>query len=177
MNHNVSSGDACGSEQIVSSTSYECPRGPEKSESLWCGTFLATNILSEDLDRWSGKPGEPANYWLTEQGKTGREQGFIMYLGCSKTVRGVSLRNTQNADFNDRSTRTFRILGSDTISGPWQELLVASVEDSRRQKPPPVQQLMFVNSAVVSFVKFELLDYWGCGPGCGGGGLQYFGVI
>ena len=173
--------DTCGSEQIVSSTSYECPGGPEKLLVLsgtWCGTFLATNLLSKEVDRWSGKSGEPANYWLTENGKTGREQGFIMYLGCSKTVRGVSIRNTHNARHHDRSTKKFRILGSDTKYGPWQELLVANVADSRRQNPPPLQQLMFANSAVVSFIKFELLDYWGPkDQKYKGGGLQYFGVI
>ena len=158
----------------MSSTSYECPGGPEKLLVLsgtWCGTFLATNLLSKEVDRWSLKSGEPANYWLTENGKTGREQGFIMYLGCSKTVRGVSLKNTHNAGHGVRSTKKFRILGSATNNGPWQELLVADLEDSRNQDPPPVQQLMFANSAVVSFIKFELLDFYG-----NGGGLQYFAV-
>ena len=169
----------CGSAEIVSSTSYGCPGGPYRSGSSWCGTFLASNILSLDVDRWSGKMGDPANYWLTESGKTGEEQGFIMYLGCSKTVKGVSLRNTQNGNYDDRSTKKFRILGSNNYSGPWQELFIANIEDSRHQKLPPIQHLMFSNSALVSFIKFELLDFWGrgCGPECGGGGLQYFGVI
>ena len=94
-----------------------------------------------------------------------------MYLGCRKTVRGVFLKNTHNAGFRDRSTKKFRILGSTTKNGPWQELLVANLEDSRQQDPPPVQQLTFANSAVVSFVKFELLEYHGSG-----GGLQYFAI-
>merc|ERR1712130_1084814 len=63
------------------------------------------------------------------------------------------------------------ILGSTTNNGPWQELLVANLEDSRQQDPPPLQQLMFANSAVVSFIKFELLEFYG-----NGGGLQYFAV-
>jgi len=92
-----------------------------------------------------------------------------MSLGRSTAVWGVSLRNTQNTYGRDYSTKRFRILGSATDTGPWEELLVADLEDSRRQNPPPVQQLIFANPAVVSFIKFELLEYWGSG-----GGLQYF---
>jgi len=112
-----------------------------------------------------------ANFWLAEERKVGEEQGFIMNLGCSKTVSSVSLKNTHNGRHRDRSTKKFRILGSTTNNGPWQELLVANLEDSRKQKPPPLQQLMFANSAVVSFIKFELLEFYG-----NGGGLQYFAV-
>ena len=159
---------------MVSSTSYGCPGGPEQSDSSLCSVFPASNILTlddddeRDVNPWPGQ----SNYWLTEDGKVGEEQGFIMYLGCIKTVTGVSLKNTHNAGSRDRSTKKFRILGSATNSGPWQELLVADLEDSRRQDPPPLQQLMFANSAVVSFVKFELLEYYGTG-----GGLQYLAVI
>ena len=159
----------CGSEQIVNSTSYDCAGGPEQSGSDWCDVFPASNILSlDDDDEWNGTP---ANYWVTEEGKTGEEQGFIMYLGCRKTVVGVSLKNTHNAEHQDRSTKKFRILGSATNSGPWQELLVADLEDSRRQNPPLLQQLMFANSAVVSFIKIELLEFYGQS-----GGLQYFAI-
>ena len=171
------SDDTCDSEQIVSSTSFGCPGGPEHSDSDWCDVFPASNILTlDDDDEWSSpevpiEQRDPANYWLTEEGKTGEEQGFIMYLGCRKTVTGVSLRNTRNAYLRSRSTKKFRILGSATNNGPWQELHVADLEDSRHQNPPPVQQLMFPNSAVVSFVKFELLEFYGYG-----GGLQYFAV-
>ena len=164
----------CDSEQIVNSTSYDCPGGPEHSGSDLCHVFPASNILTLDADdEWSGQRQrtDPANYWLTEDGKTGEEQGFILYLGCSKTVGDVSLKNTHNAMHRERSTKKFRILGSATNSGPWQELLVADLEDSRRQDPPPLQQLIFDNSAVVSFVKFELLEYHGSG-----GGLQYFAI-
>ena len=55
---------------------------------------------------------------------------------------------------------------------PWNVLLVADLEDSRNQNPPPLQMKPFTNSAVVRFVKFELLEYWG-----NGGGLQYFEVL
>ena len=164
------SADSCDSEQIVSSTSYKCPGGPEKSEKKdWCSTFAAKHIQSDEEEKRDGK--KFANYWLSEDKKKGEGQGFVMNLGRSKTVRGVYLKNTHNAKYRDRSTKKFRILGSDTEDGPWQELLVAELEDSRQQKPPPLQHLMFENSAAVSFIKFELLDYYGQS-----GGLQYFAI-
>ena len=166
--------------RVLSSTSWSCPGGPETSSSSWCQIFLASNLLTLDTDHWSGggyPPSNPsgphdANYWLTEEEKKGEEQGFIMDLGCEKTVQGVSLRNTHNGRHRDRSTKKFRLRGSLNYNGPWNELLVADLEDSRNQNPPPVQNLTFANSATVRFVKFELLEYWG-----NGGGLQYFEVL
>ena len=131
---------------------------------------MASNVLTLDIDRVGHL--DSSNYWLAEDGKTGKEQGFILYLGCSTTVFGVRLRNTQNAKAQDRSTKKFRILGSVKDNGPWEELLVANLEDARNQELVPVQQLMFVNSAVVSYIKFELLENWGLG-----GGLQYFAIL
>ena len=95
-----------------------------------------------------------------------------MSLGRSTTVWGVSLRNSHNAFHCDRSTKRFKVLGSANNNGPWKELLEANLEDARHQTPPPVHQLMFANPAVVSFIEFELLEYWGAG-----GGLQYFAPI
>ena len=165
----LSSASTCDSEEIVSSTSFGCPGGPQQNDSDECRVFPASNILSLDVDQWSLSYTDPANYWLAENRQTGEEQGFIMYLGCIKTVVGVSLRNTHNADYHDRSTKKLRILGSVTNDGPWQELLIKDLEDSRHQKPPPLQRRRITNSAVVSFIKFELLEFYGYG-----GGLQYF---
>ena len=149
--------------RILSSTSYDCPGG------TYCQWFPASNLLTLGTDYQSGSD---RNYWLTENGKKGKEQGFIMDLGCVKTAQGLTLRNTHNGGHRDRSTKEFRLLGSLNNNGPWNELLVADLEDSRNQNPPPVQNLTFANSATVRFVKFELLEYWG-----NGGGLQYFNVI
>jgi len=154
-----------GLEQIVSSKSWSCPDGSDSSVN--CRYFLARNILSLDVDR-GGVGDSMTNYWLAEQ-KTVEDQGFVMSLGRSSTIWGVTLRNIHNSWAHDRATKKFKVLGGSTANGPWEELLVADLEDSRRQNPPPVQQLMFANPAVVSFIKFELLEYWG-----NGGGLQYF---
>ena len=97
--------------------------------------------MSLDVDRWSGNPRETANYWLAENGKKGKDQGFILDLGCIRTVQGVRLRNVRNPENLDRSTKKFQLLGSASNNGPWEELLVANLEDSRLQDPPPVQKL------------------------------------
>ena len=166
-----SSDGTCDSEQIVKSASYHCPKGLEQSDTKSCKWFPAKNIQSLDVDQRQSSNWRASNYWLAETGKSGKEQGFTMNLGCSKTVTGVSLRNTHNGPYRDRSTKKLRILGSATDNGPWKELLVANLEDSRQQKPPPVQNLMFAKSSVVSFIKVELLEYYG-----NGGGLQYFAI-
>ena len=95
-----------------------------------------------------------------------------MDLGCVTSVEGVSFRNTHNRQFRDRSTRKFKLLGSSEQNGPWRELLLADLVDSRNQDLPPVETRTFVSSTVVRFIKFELLAFWG-----NGGGLQYFKVI
>ena len=157
-----------GLEQIVSSKSWRCPDGSDSTAD--CRAFLATNLLSLDVDRRGTGNGinVQANYWVAEQEKV-EDQGFVMSLGRTSTVWGVTLRNTHNAWYHDWSTKKFRVLGGATDNGPWEELHVTDLEDSRQQNPPPVQQIMFANPAVVSFIKFELLEYWGRG-----GGLQYF---
>ena len=111
------------------------------------------------------------SFWLAEDLRAGPGQGFTLYLGCNKTVEGVMLRNTHGAKWRDSGTNRFKILGSLNEDGPWQELLEESLEDSRHQDPPPVEQFVFSQPSVVSFIKFELLDYWDTG-----GGLQYFSV-
>ena len=63
-----------------------------------------------------------------------------------------------------------RLLGAKTSSGPFEELLVASLQDSRQQKPVPSIDFAFPQTTV-RFVRFEIIDFWG-----NGGGLQYFKV-
>ena len=99
-------------------------------------------------------------------------QGFTMYLGCNKTIGGVILKNTHNAIHRDRSAKKFRLLGSVNLEGPWDDLLVANLTDSREQTLLPLQHLAFSVPVEASFVKFELLESWG-----NGGGLQFFKVI
>ena len=161
INENLSSG--CNNPaNIVWSTSYGCP-GPK------CGRFSARNIFTLEDDRRSDIR---SNYWLAENGKAGKNQGFVLGLGCRKMVSGVWLKNVRNPPGFDRGTKMFRLLGSSTFSdGPWKRLIGNLLEDSRKT-PPKVKTLMFDKPLVLRYIKFELVEYWGLG-----GGLQYFEPI
>ena len=132
-----------------------------------CRYFSARNIFSLGVDEMA----DTANYWLAEHREAGPDQGFTLYLGCKKTVVGALLRNTHDAEYRDRGTKKFQLLGSANEDGPWQKLLEENLEDSRNQSLPPVLQFMFDQPAEVSFIKFDVLEYWG-----EGGGLQYIEI-
>ena len=169
--------------EVLSSMSYGCgtvehwiagrltpgPVGPD------CGRFPASSLFLLEDDRVVGKNKlglDKMNYWLAEDQKVGPEQGFTLDLGCSKKAVGVRLKNTHNYKWADRSTKKFRLLGSNSVAdGPWKTILEANLEVSMYQKNPPVQQLPLDFPMVLRFVKFELLEFWGKG-----GGLQYFVV-
>ena len=147
-----------GEVRIVNSTSYR-----------W--DFSANNIFTlEDDQRQHGR----ANYWLTEDGRAGPDQGLVLDLGCLKTIVGIRLKNTKNMQHADRGTKRFRLLASanDSTDGSWEVILEQSLEDSRAQSPPPTLELMFQDSLIVRYIKFEMLEFWG-----NGGGLQHFAVI
>ena len=148
-----------GEYQILNSTIYD-------------GRFLANNIFSLEDD---GVQDGSANFWLTEDKRAGPDQGFLLDLGCPKTIVGIRLKNTKNREqFRNRGTKRFRLLGSanDSTDGSWEVILEQNLEDSREQTPPPTLELMFQDSLVVRYIKFEMLEFWG-----NGGGLQYFAVI
>ena len=63
------------------------------------------------------------------------------------------------------------MLGAKVSTGTFEELLVASLPDSRKQNPVPYLQFEFPKASV-RFVRFEILDFWGSG-----GGLQFFEVL
>ena len=151
---------------MILSTSYGCPGGPENSDDTRCTLYPATNVLALE------GTGQRYDFWLSENFKKGTDQRFVVSLGCSKTVKGVTLRNTNNGGVGDRSTKHFRILGSNNENGPWEELLEESLEDTRRENPQPVLEFTFANPASVEFIQFQMLDFWGIG-----GGLQYLSII
>ena len=126
----------------------------------------ATNLLSLGSDL------EEQSYWLAKAGRV-KGQGFTMTIGeCKKGVPGVALKNTHNGKYRNWATKRFRISGALEDDGPWQPLLEQYLEDSRKQRPPPIQQFFFQEATELHFLKFELLDYWGQG-----GGLQYFSPL
>ena len=63
------------------------------------------------------------------------------------------------------------MLGTKTSDGTFEELLVASLPDSRKQNPVPFLKFAFPKTSV-RFVRLEILDFWG-----NGGGLQFLEVL
>ena len=110
-----------------------------------------------------------ANYWLTPNGQDGE---FILKLCKQKTVLSISLVNTHNANYRDRSSKEFKVYLGDQSSGPWTQVLHDTLEDSRQQKDPlPILDFP-ITPTKARFVKFELLSFYGNF----GGGLQYFTI-
>ena len=91
---------------------------------------------------------------------------------CQRTIYGIQLRNTHNGKLRNRGTKRFRVSGALQEEGPYDLLLEEELEDSREQPfLPPLKTFPF-GEAVIRFLKFELLEFWGAG-----GGLQYFGAL
>ena len=56
-------------------------------------------------------------------------------------------------------------------TGPWQQVLDETLEDSRQESDPLPLQTFTFDPVIARFSKFKLLSYWG-----NGGGLQYFTI-
>ena len=132
------------------------------SSSLDSSKFPVENILSAEVD----------TDWLADPGFTGDQQGFIVRVShCPSKVSGIALRNTHHGParhHNSFATRRFRLYGSLQETGSRTLLLEQELEDSRTQIEPPIQNFFF-QTTELSFLAFEMLEYWGQG-----GGLQYF---
>ena len=110
--------------------------------------------------------------WLTKNKHKG--QGFIAQLATSMPVIGIKLRNIYES--GSRSLKKFRVSITNNWQyeiGPFTELLTQELEDSRKQRPPPLQEFKWVHPVMGRFIKFEILEYWGRN----GGGLNYFDII
>ena len=122
---------------------------------------------------------EEGRYWLTKDWYTGH--GFTIKLsGCKISVVGVRVKNIAHVyeTFRTRATRSFRVSGVLTDSGPWnpwEQLLEEEFENPLPAgAPAPSLQTFYFREAVeVQFLRFDLDSYWGDI----GGGLEFFDVI
>ena len=129
-------------------------------DSRFSATQLLTNAPLEIFAK---------NYWLAPNKQDSAE--VVLDLGCKKTVNLVELVNTHNGKLRDRSMKEFKVFLSDSLEGPWEEVVHQTLEDSRQQADPlPVQTFPFTQRTA-KFVKFNQISYYG-----NGGGLQYFAV-
>ena len=105
--------DNGGGPEIVEGTRFGC--SPQTTS---CGKFPVSSILSLGND---SAVGNQFNYWLTEDGKVGPGQFFLLNLGCTKKAVGVQLKNTHNRHFRDRGTKRFKLLGATATARPWKK--------------------------------------------------------
>ena len=94
------------------------------------GSFPATNVTNGSTD--------DAGYWLGREGTVGEH--FTLDLSEVVNIQEILLRNTHNAASDDRGTREFRILASQTVDGSNQlidpvEILQGSLPNSTGVSP------------------------------------------
>ena len=93
-------------------------------------------------------------------------QFFVVKLdSCPRLVAGVQINNTPG-----RTTREFRVSGSQNADGPWQTLLE---DELPVNSYTTLLNYTFEQEVEVQFLKFDVLSMWGSE----GAGLQYFAAI
>ena len=80
------------------------------------------------------------------------------------------LKNTHNAWANDRGTQDFTISISESIDGPWTDILTGTLPDARNVYPVPVLNFDLENEVETQYLRFQVDTFYGDY----GGGLQYF---
>jgi len=155
------------------STDKECAMvvfGDYHEPDYYPTTFIPYHVVTNEEDFWERFLGEhSSNYWLTDNYATGDDAELFMAFQCPRTIRGFLLKNTHNTIHNDRATQNFTISISDTIDGPWTDILTGTLPDARNVSPVPVLNFDLENEVETPYLRFQVDTYYGHG-----GGLQYF---
>jgi len=117
---------------------------------------------AEIIEKWQ------SNYWLTPDGATGDAAQLFMVFQCPRTIKGFLVKNTRNLN-KDRGTKDFTISISDSIDGPWTDILTGTLPDARNVSPVPVLNFDLENEVETQYLRFQVDTFYGQG-----GGLQYF---
>jgi len=133
--------------------------------------FIPYHVVTNEEEILENVLGEfHSNYWATDNGATGDAAQLFMVFQCSRTIKGFLLKNTHNAYDNDRGTQDFTISISESIDGPWTDILTGTLPDARDVSSVPVLNFDLENEVVTQYLRFQVDTYWGAY----GGGLQYF---
>jgi len=135
----------------------------------WSTTFIPYHVVTNEEDFWEFLGENVSNYWITGDGATGDDAQLFMAFQCQRTIKGFLLKNTHNTGHNDRGTQNFTISISDTIDGPWTDILTGTLPDARNVSPVPVLNFDLENEVETPYLRFQVDTYYGHG-----GGLQYF---
>ena len=133
-------------------------------------SFSPYHVVTNEED-WYNDLGDgivESNYWVTNDQKTGDEARLYMAYQCSTNIKGFLIKNAKSN--NDRGTQNFTISISDSIKGPWTDILTGTLPDARNVSPVPVLNFELENEVETKVVRFQVDSFWG--PW--GGGLQYF---
>jgi len=132
--------------------------------------FIPYHVVTNEEEILENVLGEfHSNYWATDNGATGDAAQLFMVFQCSRTIKGFLLKNTHNAYDNDRGTQDFTISISESIDGPWTDILTGTLPDARNVSPVPVLNFDLENEVETQYLRFQVDTYYGLG-----GGLQYF---
>ena len=96
-----------------------CKKKMEIVSEISFGTNVAAaNALSDDVSDLFDFTITKANYWLGPQHSTMGE--FVIDVGCTAIIRGVSIRNGKN-HFKNSGTKKFSIYLALHAEGPWKK--------------------------------------------------------
>ena len=89
--------------------------------------FHMRNILYDECDSFSYFPPK-ATYWLAP---AETQAQVILDLGCNRVVDKLTLKNTRNAQVNNRGLKRFSFSISNSTQGPWRVFFNGTLEDAR----------------------------------------------
>jgi hypothetical protein len=143
-----------------------------RTEAVYGPNFRAENVLSGEKHCERGNKISPmfaGQYFLLPNGVVDR--GFVVDLGCARSISAVLLRNTHNGDWNDRGTRGFTVeLSADGAS--WTVAVAGELKDARNKGcDVPLEEFPVEDgpSETSQFVRFRATSFYGTG----GAGLSY----
>jgi len=160
-------------DELLKTAAAECPMvvfgdyyNPDNNFQT---TFIPYHVVTNEEDFLFGEfREESSNYWLTPDGATGDDAQLFMVFQCPRTIKGFLVKNTRNLN-KDRGTKDFTISISDSIDGPWTDILTGTLPDARNVSPVPVLNFDLENEVETQYLRFQVDTFYGQG-----GGLQYF---
>jgi len=156
-------------DELLKTAAAECPMVVFGDFYNAANAFIPYHVVTNEEDFRETILGEiRSNYWLSGEGATGDAAQLFMVFQCPRIIKGFLVKNTRNF-YNDRGTQDFTISISDSIDGPWTDILTGTLPDARNVSPVPVLNFDLENEVETQYLRFQVDTFYGLG-----GGLQYF---
>jgi len=162
-------------DELLKTAAAECPMvvfgdSFNTDDDAYKTTFIPNHVVTNEEDFREKILGEHrSNFWITDSWATGDAAQLFMVFQCPRTIKGFLLKNTHHAYPHDRGTQDFTISISDSIDGPWTDILTGTLPDARNVSPVPVLNFDLENEVETQYLRFQVDTFYGQG-----GGLQYF---